>query len=167
MLKDIENLKKNMVTADIFDAEMENLRNLINQLAGKEIQVPNSSGANISQKELADIKEAIKKVWEHEEKLKGIDLYGLMKKVEKIQEELKLKADKSDILRLDFDKADKSYVDGEFKKIYKDLEMLKDWCAKLEEYMANTGKGSSTVTDAQFAMLVKRVERLEERLMTL
>jgi len=41
--------------------------------------------------------------------------------------------------------------------------MLKDWCAKLEEFMANTGKGSSTVTDAQFSMLVKRVDRLEER----
>jgi len=26
-----------MITSDIFDAEMENLRNLINQMAGKEI----------------------------------------------------------------------------------------------------------------------------------
>ena len=66
-------------------------------------------------------------------------------------------------MRLEQDKAEKFYVDGEFKKIYKELEMLKDWCAKLEEFMANTGKGSSTVTDAQFSMLVKRVDRLEER----
>jgi hypothetical protein len=63
---------------------MENLRNLINQLAGKEIQVPISNGPSLSHKELADMKEAIKKVWEHEEKLKGIDLHSLLKKLEKV-----------------------------------------------------------------------------------
>jgi len=89
MQKDIEDLKKNMISSDIFDAEMENLRNLINQMAGKEIQVPLSNGASLSHKELADIKDAIKKVWEHEEKLRGVDLHSLLKKIEKIQDELK------------------------------------------------------------------------------
>lgn len=50
-------------------------------------------------------------------------------------------------MRLESEKAEKLYVDGTFKTIFKDIEMLKDWCAKLEEYMANSGKGSSTVTD--------------------
>ena len=90
-----------MITSDIFDAEMENLRNLINQMAGKEIQVPLSNGPSLSHKELAVIIEAIKKVWEHEEKLRGVELHSLLKKIEKIQDELKQKAEKTDIMRLE------------------------------------------------------------------
>lgn len=61
-----------------------------------------------------DIREAIKKVWEHEKRLEGFDM---------------------DVI----------------KKMQRDIEMLKDWFSKLEEMLASSGKGSSTVTDAQFS----------------
>jgi hypothetical protein len=64
------------------------LKDLINQLAssGKEITAPIvQSGPNISSKELSDIKEAIKKVAEHEEKLKGFNADSIMKRLTNLE----------------------------------------------------------------------------------
>ena len=69
------------------------------------------TGPSFSSKEMNDIREAIKKVWEHEKRLEGFD---------------------RDL----------------FKKMQRDIEMLKEWFARLEQMLANSGKGSSSVTDA-------------------
>jgi hypothetical protein len=56
---------------------MEKLKDLINQLAssGKDIKVPIvQSGPSISSKELNEIREMMKKVAEHDEKLKSMNL---------------------------------------------------------------------------------------------
>jgi uncharacterized protein (UPF0335 family) len=78
-----------------------------------------------------DIRDAVKKVWEHERRLEGFDLDKINKLLEKHT---------------------------------KDIDKLREWLAKLEEMLADSGKGSSSITDAQFLLLVKRVERLEERM---
>ena len=134
----------------VFDEEIERIKNLINQLgsSGKEIVPIVSSGPSMSSKDLNDIKDAMKKVWEHEEKLRGFNLESILKRLDKLHDEVNKKGDKTDIMRLESEKAEKLYVQGEFKKTYREIDLLKDWCTKLEEYMANTGKGSSTVTDA-------------------
>jgi uncharacterized protein (UPF0335 family) len=80
---------------------------------------------------MTDIREAVKKVWEHERRLEGFDLHQILRAIEKHT---------------------------------KDIENLKEWLARLEEMLANSGKGSSSVTDAQFFQLVKRVEKIEEKL---
>jgi len=98
-----------------FDEEIQRLKDLINQLAssGKEITVPIvQSGASISSKDLNEIKEAIKKVNEHEDKLKGLNFDQLVKKVNILTEEMTKKADKTDIMRLENDKAEKFYVEN-------------------------------------------------------
>jgi hypothetical protein len=48
-------------------------------------------------------------------------------KLKQLQEEMKLKADKSEIFRLEADKAEKFYVEGEFKKTARELEQNRDW----------------------------------------
>ena len=167
MQKDIEELMKNKTDCAVFDEEIERIKNLINQLAssGKDISAPIvSSGANISTKELNDIRDAIKKVWEHEEKLKGFNLESILKKLKELKEDLEKKGDKKDIMRLEHEKAEKDHVDHEFKTVYREIEKLKDWCSRLEELLAASGKGSSTITDAQYGLLVKRVDRIEEKL---
>lgn len=60
----------------MFDNEIDRLNNLINQLAssGKEISAPIVTGPSFSTKEMNDIREAIKKVWEHEKRLEGFDM---------------------------------------------------------------------------------------------
>ena len=75
MEKDIEELKglvKNKVDYNIFDEEMERLKNLINQLSssGGEIKQIVPTGPSISSKEMSEIRDAIKKVYEHDEKLR-------------------------------------------------------------------------------------------------
>lgn len=58
------------------------MRNLINSLQGKDIKTPIvQSGPSITSKELNDIRECIKKVAEHDEKLKGLNLDAIMKKL--------------------------------------------------------------------------------------
>jgi chromosome segregation ATPase len=87
MQKDIEELKAllgNKVDYNVFDEEMEKIRDLINSLAssGKEIKAPIiQSGPSISTKDMNDIKEMMKKVAEHEEKLKNLNLDAIMKKL--------------------------------------------------------------------------------------
>lgn len=52
------------------------------------------TGPSISSKDLNDIKEAIKKIAELEERMKGINLDAINKKISHISDELNKKADK-------------------------------------------------------------------------
>lgn len=78
MEKDIEDLKalmKNKVDCSLFDEEIERMKNLINALAAKggEVKPIIPTGPTLSTKDLNDIREAIKKVAEHEERLNKMD----------------------------------------------------------------------------------------------
>lgn len=90
MQKDIEELRnmlKDKVDCSLFDSEIEQIKNLINQLAssGKEISAPIvQTGPSISSKELNDFREAIKKVAEHDEKLKSLNLDSILKKLSQL-----------------------------------------------------------------------------------
>jgi chromosome segregation ATPase len=101
MQKDIEELKKlikNTVDRGTFDEEIERLKDLINQLAssGKEIKAPLiQSGPSISSKDLADLRELVKKVAEHEDKIGGlnINIEQIIKKIGLLTDEVAKKAD--------------------------------------------------------------------------
>ena len=80
-----------------------------------------------------EIREIIKKVGEHEDKLKSLSLDSLTKKVNQLIEEMKGKADKGEIMRLESEKAEKISVDIEFKKIWKEIESLKSWSEQMDE----------------------------------
>ena len=45
-----------------------------------------------------------------------------MKKLNALSEEVNKKADKTDIMRLESEKAEKLFVEGEFKKTYREIE---------------------------------------------
>ncbi len=146
MQKDIDELKKQMsnkTDCSAFDEEIQRLKDLINQLAssGKEISAPIvQSGPSLSSKELNEFKEALKKVAEHEEKLKGFNADTIMKKLKHLEEELSKKAEKTDIMRLENDKAEKLYVEGEFKAISREMQQFKDWLNRLEDLIKNASK---------------------------
>jgi hypothetical protein len=73
MQRDIEELKKlmgNKLDCSMFDEEMQKMRDLINSLQGKELKTPLvQAGPSMSSKDLNDIKEAMKKIVEHDEKI--------------------------------------------------------------------------------------------------
>jgi methyl-accepting chemotaxis protein len=78
MEKDIEELKAKMgnkVDCLLFDEEIDRLKHLINAIGAKDgdIKPIIPTGPSISSKELNDIRDALKKVAEHEEKLKGFN----------------------------------------------------------------------------------------------
>jgi hypothetical protein len=50
-----------------------------------------------------------------------------------LSEELKTKADKTDIFKLESEKADKISVEGEFKRVWKEIESLKNWLSTLDD----------------------------------
>lgn len=87
MEKDIEELKaqmKNKLDCSLFDEEMDRFKNLINSLSSSdgEIKAPIiQSGPSISTKELNEIREALKKVAEHEEKFKLLSLDAILKRL--------------------------------------------------------------------------------------
>ena len=127
MEKDIAELKtqmKDKVACSLFDDETEKLKNLINSLAsnGGEIKQLVPSGPSLSSKDLNEIKEVIKKVAEHEEKLQKMNLDALLKRLKSMEDDLKMKADKTDIFKLESDKAEKLYVEGEFKRVQRELD---------------------------------------------
>lgn len=66
---------------------------------------------------MGDIRDAVKKVWEHEKRLEGFDLNQILKKINELKEEI--------------DKNEKALKKFEHSVI-KDIQMLKDWCARLE-----------------------------------
>lgn len=73
---------------------------------------------------------------------------------------MKQKADKSEIFRLENDKAEKFFVEGEFKKIQRELDQNRDWLQRLEDSLkklannSNSGNGNSSD-------LLARVDKLE------
>ena len=46
---------------------------------------------------------------------------------------MKTKADKTDIFKLESEKADKIQVDSEFKRIWREIESLKNWLSQLDD----------------------------------
>jgi hypothetical protein len=73
---------------------------------------------------------------------------------------MKQKADKSEIFRLEADKAEKFYVEGEFKKTARELEQNRDWLQRLEDSMKKIGNASPSTVGAD---LQTRVEKLESQ----
>ncbi len=74
--EELRALIKEAVLADTFDAEIENLKNLINSLGSTSGDAPKpivASGASISTKELNEIRDALRRLKELEERLKGFD----------------------------------------------------------------------------------------------
>ena len=63
------------------------------------------------------MRDVIKKVAEHDEKLKNMNLEAIIKKLNQLQEEM-FKS-KNDIMNLEKEKAEKLYVENEFKNIEK------------------------------------------------
>lgn len=171
MSRDIEDLQKSLtgkVDCTTFDEELQRLKDLINQLAssGKEISAPIvQSGPSLSSKDLNDFKEAIKKVHEHDEKLKGLNFDSLLKKVSTLADEVAKKAEITDIMRLENDKSEKFFVENKFKELERELSSLKDWCGRLDQLLQSSSKPTNSITDQQFVALTQRVDRLEEKLM--
>ncbi len=67
---------KEAVTADVFDSEIENLKNLINSLGQTSGDGPKpivQTGPSISTKELNELRDAMKRLKELEDRLKGFD----------------------------------------------------------------------------------------------
>lgn len=139
MLKDIEELKKMMgdkVECSTFDEEIDRLKNLINQLAssGTEIKAPIvQTGPSLSSKDLNDLREALKKIAEIEQKLKDLSLDGILKRLSVLEADMiNAKTDISKVdmeaKRLEHDKVDKKNVEAELKKIQIELQKLNDWC---------------------------------------
>jgi hypothetical protein len=79
-----------------------------------------------------EIREAIKKVYEHDEKLRLLNVDGILKRLQQLEHDIKDKADKSDIKKLDEHKADKKNVKEDIEKVWKDIEELRDLITKLE-----------------------------------
>lgn len=88
-----------------------------------------------------------------------------MKKLKFLEDELSKKAEKTDIMRLENDKAEKLYVEGEFKSISREIQQIKDWLNRLEDLIKNSSKSTNQITDLQFNQLTQRVDKLEERAM--
>lgn len=66
-----------------------------------------------------------------------------MKKLKFLEDELTKKAEKTDIMRLENDKAEKLYVEGEFKSISRDIQQIKDWLNRLEDLIKNSSKSTN------------------------
>ena len=125
MLKDIEELKKlikNTVDVTSFEEEIERIKNLINQLAssGTEIRAPLiAQGPQMSSKDLADLRELVKKVADHEDRISGVTkrvtgheerISGLNINIDQIIKKIGLLTD--EVAK----KADSATVTAEFKK---------------------------------------------------
>lgn len=76
-------MQKEKVENDVFEEEINKLKNLINQLAGKEIKAPLINNSGFSAKEMAEIREALNKIAEHDTLLAKI-----MKKLAKLKKEV-------------------------------------------------------------------------------
>ena len=82
-----------------------------------------------------------------------------MKRLNPLQEDVG-KA-KHDIMNLENDKAEKLFVENEFKKVQKDLDTLNDWCARLEDLIQ---KLSNTNNNQQLPKMSQRMDKLEDLL---
>lgn len=126
MEKDIEELKKMKVDVSLYDEEMDRIKNILNQIASSQGGKPIlPTGPTVTAKDLADLRECMRKLAEHDERLKAIN---------------------TELFKLDSDKAEKLFVEGEFKRVNRELEQLREWFAKLDDKfklaMANTNSNS-------------------------
>ncbi len=123
----------------------------------------------MSTKEINELRDALKKIAEHEEKiaklqteLKGINIEAIIKRLNHLSEELKSKADKSDIFKLESEKSDKITVESEFQRVWREIEQLKVWVSKLDESVTKILKTpAGNVSSEQLMNMVHRVEKLE------
>jgi hypothetical protein len=65
--------------------------------------------------------------------MKGINIESILKRLNKLSEEMQNKAEKTDIFKLESEKAEKITVDDEFKRVWKEIDQLKNWFERLEE----------------------------------
>jgi hypothetical protein len=68
-----------------------------------------------------------------EKDFKGLNIESILKRLNALSEELKSKADKTDIFKLESEKAEKIYVEGEFKRVWKEIETLKNWLSTMDD----------------------------------
>ena len=101
LLKDLQDKLNNKVDSDVFDEELNNLKNLINSMGGSGTGAPVVSGPSISTKELNRLKELTNKIPELEDMLnkimkdlKGLNLGELKDKLRELEKLINEKADK-------------------------------------------------------------------------
>lgn len=105
--------------------------------------------------------------------LKGINIESILKRLNQLSEELKAKADKTDILRLESEKAEKISVEGEFKRVWREIESLKNWLSQLDDQFQNKIKSSSSapsssgISSDQMSLILGKIEKLEHSLQAL
>ena len=103
------------------------------------------------------MKEAIKKVWEHDDMLHG----DILKRISKLEKE---KADKDDLEKLDKEKADKKKVKEKNKKRKKEIAELRELLKQLEskvKTLAAMGSGDSGISADIIVQLTQRIENIE------
>lgn len=88
----------------------------------------------MSSKELADIKEALKKIAELESRLKGFNLEDILKRLSKLD---------SEVEKLDKEKADKKDLDKLKDKLKDKIKKLKKRVSELESQLKALGSLSS------------------------
>lgn len=86
-----------------------------------------------------------------------MNLDALIKKVNQLAEDVSKV--KTDCMKLENEKADKIQVDGDFKRVDRELNLLNEWCTRLEE-MIKKLMGQSY--DSQFAKINQRIDKLED-----
>jgi hypothetical protein len=87
--------------------------------------------------------------------MKGINIESIIKRLNQMGEEIKTKADKTDIFKLESEKADKINVESEFKRVWREIESVKLWLTKLdEEVKVIAKKPQSSITSEQVQTLV-------------
>lgn len=62
-------------------------------------------------------------------------------------------------MKLENEKADKLQVEADFKRVKRELDLLNEWCTKLEEMIK---KLMSQSYDSQFAKINSRIDKLED-----
>ena len=82
--------------------------------------------------------------------MKGINIESIIKRLNQMAEDIKSKADKTDIFKLESEKADKINVESEFKRVWREIESLKSWLTKLDdEVKVISKKPQSSITSEQ------------------
>ena len=117
---------------------MDKIKNILNQIASSGGKPLLPTGPTVTAKDLADLRECMRKLAEHDERLKAVN---------------------TELFKLDTDKAEKLYVEGEFKRVNRELEQLREWFSKLEDKfklaIANANSNNVSID------LMHRVEKLE------
>jgi len=97
--------------------------------------------------------------------LKGASLQEILRKINQLTNEVQLKADKTAIFKLETDKAEKLYVEGEFKRVQRELDQIREWLLKLDDNLkrvaANVSAGGQPASSSTSGDILYRVEKLE------